>query len=268
MRYKNTRFFLVLVAIALITLVIFFRYKDVLATYTWDHYHNAPLALALDSNNAPLAFQIGNFYFNGGAYNLSLAQSAYERVISINPLYPVAHYQLARVLFVENDFSGALAAINKEILYYPQNERSLYVRALIYAYSGQFDTAAEDLKGFIQFAPTEWAGYNDLGWILGSEGKYAEGESILQQAFANVPNAKNNPWLWNTLGVMQLNRKEYTQAILSFQQASSVAASLTGTSWHTAYPGNDESQSTVGIIEFQSAIAANLTKAMSAQRSL
>ena len=127
---------------------------------------------------------------------------------------PGGHYQLARIAFVRSDFDTALREINAELAANPENLRSLYVRGLIYGYRGllgDLALAESDFTRFTEWAPSEWAGYNDLAWILAKEGKYQEIETVMARALKNVPGGTENPWLWNMLGVARLN--EWGQAL-------------------------------------------------------
>jgi len=235
----------------------------VTARFFWDQYHMGELALAFDRTDAPLAFDIGNYTFGLGSYDLSLAEWAFRKAVSIDPGILYGHYQLARVLFVKGDLSQAAAEIDAELTYNPANLRALYVRGLIRAYNRDLAGAASDFERFTEWAPSEWAGYNDLAWILGQERKYAEAKAVLERGFRNAAAAAENPWLWNNLGVQQLNLKEYKDAVASFSKAKTLAASLDERSWKSAYPGNDPSGSTGGIQAFQTAIEKNLERARS-----
>src|SRR3990172_10167699 len=114
----------------------------------------------------------GNFYFNGGAYDLEKAERAFQRAVRIEPGILWGHYQLARIYFVKGNFDKAIEEINKELEANPENLRSLYVRGLIYGYRNQFgdlELVENDFRRFTYWAPSEWAGYNDLAWILSKE---------------------------------------------------------------------------------------------------
>jgi hypothetical protein len=77
-----------------------------------------------------------------------------------------------------------------------------------------------------------------------------------------VPYASTtNPWLWDNLGVQQLNLNEYKDALYSFTQAKNLAARLTVAEWHNSYPGNNAAQSAEGIAQFQAAIEKNIETA-------
>lgn len=242
-----------------------FFYSSAAANVAWNAGFPG-FALALDRSDADLAFKIGDYYYGGGRYDPARAEAAYRKAIVLDPSLPMAHYQLARALFVEDELVGAHSAIKAELKVNPGNFRAFYMQGLIDAYAGHLPEAEKSFTNFIAAAPTEWAGYNDLAWVLGKEEKYAEAEQLLQQALQKIPDGIHNPWLLNNLGVQQLNLKEYAAAEVSFSQAAPLAAALTEDMWHRAYPGNDPAESAGGLTQFRAAIEQNLEKARQEQQ--
>jgi len=213
------------------------------------------------ARDADFAMQTGNYYFNNGAYDLKKAEISYKRALKINPGILWGHYQLARIYFVRAELGQALKEINLELEVNPENLRSLYVRGLIYGYSDNLKEAELDFYRFIEWAPGEWAGYNDLAWVLSKQGKYKETETIILKAFQKAPDAKKNPWLWNSLGVAQLNLMKYYTAEESFKIALSLLADMDTEKWIAVYPGNDPGESEFGIKSFREAVEKNIQRA-------
>ncbi len=246
----------------------FFISRDALARLAWEK-HWSKTAILLDGGDADLAMFIGNYYFNGviggGEYNPDIAKKAFQKAVRINPEILWGHYQLARIYFIKNDYSRALLEINKELGANPENLRSLYVRGLIYGYrnqSGDLEKAEADFHRFTEWAPKEWAGYNDLAWILSKEGKYKEAEKTINLALKEVPGAENNPWLWNAFGVAELNLKKYSAAADSFRRAQELAERLTLKEWRHAYPGNDPITAESGLSAFIATTGENLRRTL------
>ncbi|MEX2013756.1 MAG: tetratricopeptide repeat protein [Parcubacteria group bacterium] len=242
--------------------------RDTLASVLWQKYRSPQLAILLGASDADLAMAIGSYYYNGvaggGEYNIEIAEKAYEKAVAIEPGILWGHYQLARIYFVRGDFTSALEEINKELEANPENLRSLYIRGLIYGYrnqTGDLERAEGDFRRFTEWAPSEWAGYNDLAWILSKNGKYAQTEIELKRALEKVPEARNNPWLWNALGVAELNLKKYSNAAASFRKAKELAEKLTVEEWARSYPGNDPAAVEQGLSAFLKAIDENLQRA-------
>ncbi|MDO8523017.1 MAG: hypothetical protein Q7S12_01880 [bacterium] len=211
--------------------------------------------------DAPSAMALGNRYFNGPEYDLVKAEEAFQRAVRIDPKILFGHYQLARIYFLKSDSKNALKEINLELEKNPQNLRSLYIRGLIYGYSNKLPEAEADFRNFIAWVPREWAGYNDLLWILMQQEKYEEAKKMVAVAFAEATDAETNPWLWNMRGAAELNLKEYAVAKISFTRAKALAESLTLQDWQNAYPGNNSGEAAGGLAAFRRAIDENLHRA-------
>lgn len=242
-----------------IVLFAFLLMGDSIARSAWGKYGAADVALLLNRGDAALASELGRYYFNGGEYDLAKAKRSYEKAISIDPTVLWGHYQLARIYFVEGDFEKALEEINTELAVNPENLRSLYVRGLIYGYmNGELEKSEQDFRAFVNWASLEWAGYNDLAWVLLQEKKYPEAREVMQQAFDTVPQAEANVWLWNTRGVTELNVGAYASALTSFLEAEKLVNQLGVTEWSEAYPGNSLEQASEGYRIFKEAISLNI----------
>ncbi|MBI2054951.1 MAG: tetratricopeptide repeat protein [Candidatus Sungbacteria bacterium] len=257
----------IIVAVCLIFLLGFLFWRDSLADAAWQKYRSPAAALALVGRDAGLSMQLGNYYFNGGAYDLAKAERAYRKAVVADPKILWGHYQLARIIFVKGKYAEALAEINKELEANPENLRSLYVRGLIYGYGGNLAAAEDDFRRFTEWAPKEWAGYNDLAWILQKEAKYEKAEKILNSAFKEALNAEKNPWLWNGLGVAELNLGKFEEAKKAFESAQKLADGLSLADWQAAYPGNNPEAAENGLGAFKDAITTNLRQAENANRS-
>ncbi|HEY4523982.1 MAG TPA: tetratricopeptide repeat protein [Candidatus Paceibacterota bacterium] len=245
---------------------VFTLYHDAFARKAWYQFRAPRMALVLDFSDAKLASDIGNYYFNGGAYDLKIAERAYKKALSIKPDILWGHYQLARIYFVYGDFEGALAETGLELAANPENLRTLYVRGLIYGYRGRpgdLLLAEADFRRFTLWAPSEWAGYNDLAWILSKEAKYQDAKDAMLVALARVADAEKNPWLWNAKGVAELNLGEYKKAAESFGRALALAEGLTEADWRRSYPGNNPGGAEAGLSAFKEAIQSNLARAVS-----
>ena len=73
---RNLVFGIVILGAA-IFVVVTLTYRDALAHKAWNKFHSPQAALVLDGSDAKLAMEIGNYYFNGGAYDLKIAEQAY-----------------------------------------------------------------------------------------------------------------------------------------------------------------------------------------------
>src|SRR3989344_130403 len=242
------------------------------ARCAWREWRLPALAIALDRGDVALLMEIGSQYFGsvpvGGGivdYDPVLAKRAFAKAVRIDPTILWGHYSLARIAFARGDFKTALAEINAELAANPENLRALYIRGLIYGYRnlpGDLALAAADFTRFSDWAPTEWAGWNDLAWILAKEGKYREVEQAINEAFKQVPNGRDNPWLWNELGVARLNQGNRAGALDALARAETYAARLSVEDWRRAYSGNSPTTDAEGLDVFRTGIEANLAKAV------
>ena len=240
----------------LIILVLFIaKPPGVLARILWQQTRLAPLATFLAPSDATLRFEIGNYYFGGGAYDTEKAETYFRKALELDPSLQGPHYQLARIEFVRGDFYSAEVEINIELSQHPDFGRSHYVRGLIYGYSGRLKEAETEFKEFLKWKPESWAGNNDLAWIYFQEGKYKEARDA---ARAGLTIAPNNPWLLNSLGVALLNIDDKKGAKEAFIKALAILNSMTEADWGAAYPGNNPKVYGDGLAKMKESIQKNL----------
>ena len=265
--------FFVYLAILIIVFGVFILQSTELARYVWSHHKNANLALIFNRTDAGLAMELGNFYFGGqnfsgtsGVYAVKKAKIAYQTAVRLDDRILWGHYQLSRVYFVEGNFEKALFEINRELEVNPGNLRSLYVRGLIYGFRrapGDLELAEADFRNFIEWVPTEWAGYNDLNWVLLEQERYKEVKDVSLEAFRSVPDGSKNAWILTSLGVAHLNLREYDKAQDILTRASEASEELTEADWHKAYSANDPRSAESGLLMFKQGIQRNLAIAKS-----
>ncbi len=255
-KYRALVIFLALFGLGI---VLYVTFSSQVSRYFWQKgYHTT--AYYLNRKDAELALEIGNYYFTSMAqFDIHRAQKSYELAISHKPNIQQAHYQLARIFLVLGNWTLAKKDLDAELSINPYNLRSFYVRGLIDLAQNDLLSAEFDFSRFIQGAPTEWGGYNDLAFTLAKEGQYAQSEEVVKKAFVLVPNATStNPWLWNSLGLAQLNQHHYTDAQASFSRADILSKNISPTEWYRAYSANDPSTIQKSIRTFQQAVEKNL----------
>jgi tetratricopeptide (TPR) repeat protein len=231
-----------------------------LSRLSWEHGRFFPIAMALNWTDANLSMEIGDYYFNGGAYNLNRASFFYRQALLLDPLAPRAHYQLGRIYFIRGLFARSLEELDRELTHHPLMTRAHYMHGLSNGMFGRTEAAVADFTQFIRFHPTEWAGYNDLMWVEMQGGRYEDAHHTASDAFAAVPGAADNPWLWNSKGVAELNLGDTAAAANSFLRAQALSKQLTQEVWLRAYPGNDPAAAIVGLEIFRSVIEQNLAQ--------
>ena len=189
---------------------------------------------------------LGDYYFNGGAYNPKKAARYYQGALFLDADLVHAHYQLSRIYFVEEKLDDALREVNAAISLAPDFGRAYYMRGLIQGYTNKLDEAEADFKKILELGELEpgagkldqggWAVYNDLSWIQFQKGNYADVEVSARQGLEKYP---DNPWLLNSLGLALLNLEKKEEAKAVFGQALQKAEGLTIEDVRRAYPGND-----------------------------
>ena len=216
-------------------------------------YYQADIRKGIGAN----FFRQGSGYFGGapafaeataGKYNLDKAEKWYKAALKIEPKLPNAHYQLASIYFVKNQFSKALNEINAELSLNPENQRSYYVRGLINGYAQNYPAASEDFKKFIQSSPNEWAGYNDLAWIYNETGDYQKAKETLLSGLKTAP---DNAWLLNGLSIVLSKLGEQNESDKILEQAKISAEKLGENDWQMAYSANNPVFASRDLAEFK-----------------
>lgn len=264
-------FLLVVAVLAVLSLAVTYS-RDFFARLAWQKYENAYMALILVKDDELLALDLGNHYFNVAVpleekiippvYDIEKAKIAFSVALQSEKPPMWVHHQLGRIYFVEGRLEDALVQFNEELLLYPENIRTKYMLGLTYGYrdhEGDAYLAEENFKMVIEHLPLNWGGYNDLAWILLKEKKYEEAKKVSKEGIAKATDGDKNPWLWNSLGVAELNLEEKDNAFASFEKASEFASTLTLEEWGQAYTGNGPpNQETLAM--FREGIIQNIEK--------
>lgn len=244
-----------IIAVAVgVFLILSFAFRAELGVLVWDIFRMPRAAFFLNPD-VSLAMAIGNYYFNGGAYDLGQAARAYKKALATDPNVRLAHYQLARIHFLQSDFFQALSEINKELELHPELPNIYYVRGLIQGYARNFSEAEADFLEFIKRHERPWAAYNDLAWIYFQQGRFFD---VKEAALRGLQIEPRSPWLLTSLGVALLNLNEKQEARKVLLAALGEAERLTPEEWGRAYPGNDPRIYAQGLEAMRGAIRKNL----------
>jgi len=196
----------------------------------------------------------GNFYFNGGAYDLEKAVKWYNAALFVDHNYSAARYQLARVFFVQNKLQEAKSEIDKAITVNSGSKKAYYIRGLINGYSGSYQEAIADFSQVVKMSPEAWAGYNDLAWVYYENKDYENAKATLEKG---LEVESENPWLLNGLGAALLAQKKYSEAEDVLGKADQAAKKLNVREWKMAYPGNDPASAEWDLGAFKTSIQSN-----------
>ncbi len=219
------------------------------------------LAALLHTNDADVLMELGNRFLSPESYNLAKARQAYGRVLTIDPAYPGANYQIGRTYFLVGDHALALMYLSEEERLRPEFGKVHYMKGLVYGYMKKFDEAGREFRAFIEFDSFNWAGYNDLAWVYFSQGYYEDAEAIAREGLAR---ASGNPWLNNAIGVSLLAQGRGPEAALYFKDARTGFQNMTAAEWGGAYPGNSPDEHERGLAASLSAVERNIERAESA----
>ncbi len=240
--------------VLLVVLVLFSTVRNALA-HVLVQQRLPQLAVLMHPTDAGIYFSIGNHYFSDEAYNTQKAVRNYRLALQFDPSLQGPHYQLARIYFIQGNFTDALYEINRELAQHPEYMRAHYTRGLIYGYIGDLERAASDFEAFVTWKPDSWAGHNDLAWVQFQQGRYADAAETAQRGLAITP---DNPWLLNSLGVAQLNLGLKEDARVAFTKAQRIAETMAPKDWGVAYPGNDPAIYAEGLDKMKSSLTENL----------
>jgi len=115
LKIKTKLYFLRTFFVLMLSVISLFVFRDNLSWVIWKNLHCDSISVVLNQDDAKLFFDIGNYYFGGGAYDLGKSEEYYKKALSLNDSLKSLHYQMARLYFIKNELSRARYEINKEI---------------------------------------------------------------------------------------------------------------------------------------------------------
>jgi tetratricopeptide (TPR) repeat protein len=217
--------------------------------------------------SADRAFAYGNVHFNPydpGDYDIERAQFFFMQAAKLDPTLPYVYHQLARISFIDGDFTKAMAQIDIQIADEGnQTPSSYYVRGLIEGYQGDYADAETDYAHYLVLVPDNWAGTNDYAWILLKDNKPELAAQVTSAVLQFYP---TNPWLLNTNATALYEIGDRADAKKAIQAASMSLETLTPEAWSVAYPGNDPAIAAEGVATFKQAVAENMQKIDAVQK--
>lgn len=256
MNKLKTKTYFLLACLVVISCVVFLpTFRISISWAIWNNFHSDNITVLLNKKDPELFFAIGNYYFGGGAYDLSKSEEYYKKALLINDSLKSLHYQMARVYFIKNELSSARYEIDKELELHPDFKRSYYVRGLINGYDDKLKEAENDFVEFLKWNKESWAGYNDLAWIYFRMGDY---KKVLATADNGLKYYPDSVWLLNSKGVALLNLGQKKEAKTVLIKALYIAENMDVGEWGIAYPGNNPEIYGEGLKAMRESIKRNI----------
>jgi len=230
-------------------------FHNKLAWIVWKNFHCDMVAIVLNQKDAELFFDMGNYYFGEGDYDLDKSDKYYKKALYVDNSLERLHYQMARLYFIKNELSRARYEINKELELYSEFKRSYYVRGLINGYDNKLEEAEVDFVEFLKWKKESWAGYNDLAWVYFRMGDY---KKVLATADSGLKYYPDSVWLLNSKGVALLNLGRNDEARSILKNALFTAENMDVSEWGVAYPGNNPDIYNNGLDAMKESIKRNI----------
>lgn len=198
--------------------------------------------------SAAKALALGQDHFsshNPRMYDIEKASVFFEEAYRRDANLPEVNHELARMAFLRSDFETAMKYIDRELeLYGETSPSSYYVRGLIEGYYGFYDAAVRDYTRYLEHDPNNWAGVNDLAWVLLKAHRALEAAHVTGEALNQFP---DNAWLLNSNATALFEIGEMKQALIKARASVVAAESVTAKEWLVAYPGNDPKIAEAGV---------------------
>lgn len=241
-------------------------YAVVFATNPWAIRERVALVL---HPSADTAYYFAQMHFNAtssDAYDISTAKYFYDRTVALDSDYPYVHHQLARIHFLNGDYTRALDEINIEIANDPEkkNASAYYVRGLVEGYLQDYDAAVRDYREFVALQPDRWEGRTDLAWVLIKTGAYDEALRVIDEGLARDA---DNSWLLSVRATVLFEQGKLADALVSARRAADAVEQITLDQWLKAYPGNAPAAAPTGIKTLKEAARKNLDMIRDAARA-
>ena len=209
--------------------------------------------------SAERAYAYGSLHFDARSpynYDIVRARKLLHAAAQRDPRHPYVYHQLARIYFLQGNFTKARAYADAQIRYHGnESPNAYYVRGLIKGFAGDYAAAAVDFREFLAHKPESWAATNDLAWVLLKQGKSGEALEAIDRVVSLWP---DNSWLLNSRAAALAELGRYAEAYAAASAAQVAAEVLSPEDWSRANPGNDPLVAEEGLRAFRAAIRENI----------
>jgi tetratricopeptide (TPR) repeat protein len=133
-----------------------------------------------------------------------LAREAIERALALNPNLAAAHAQMGRIKrFVDFDWAGANASIQRAVALEPGNPEYLDHAAYSAAFFGRSDEALALARRAVELDPLNPGSWSALGEIKYFERQFAGAEADVKKSLELSPDVWPGPLLLSRIYVME-----------------------------------------------------------------
>jgi Tfp pilus assembly protein PilF len=135
------------------------------------------------------------------------AADHYSRYNAIKTQNVTAHFEWVECLYELQQYEKMAQALEQLLKLDPEHEKGLSFRAEYYYRKDQLDLAIKDYRTLIRINPNNMMVYNNLGYFLGAQNRYAEAADVLEGALKHDP---DNAFIHNNYGfaLYQIGKQE------------------------------------------------------------
>jgi tetratricopeptide (TPR) repeat protein len=180
------------------------RYEEALRSYTKAYL----LAASLPQTAAFIQVKMGNVYMAQRRFDLALA--SFQKAISSDPTYALAHNNLGEALGEGRQYTRALESFNKAISLDPKLSRARYNVGITYGRLGNLKYAEFVFRLLIRDRPDYDLGFDGLAVTVARAGRPREAIPLHQKAIALNP---REPSYYYNLGISYLISGDTPKAI-------------------------------------------------------
>jgi tetratricopeptide (TPR) repeat protein len=169
--------------------------------------------IILFSDRPELAAYVYNL--KGGLYlsrkELSLAEKAFAKAISLSPDFLKPYYSLARLYLIKKDENKAIAQYQTILEKQSDQTAPHMMLGTIYSLQKKFDLSEKHYREALSINPDFTPAANNLAYLLAEQGRnYDEALTLVLKADKQKP---DDPFIKDTLGWIYYRMGEYDKAV-------------------------------------------------------
>lgn len=174
-------------------------------------------ARAAITNVAKMSFNDGNKCYK--LRDLDCAVEKYMKVVSIDPGFYQAYYQIGVIAAKQGNYDEAIRNYRAALEQNPEFYKGWFAVALVQKRQGKTDEAMKSLQRVVDIHPGYAKAYGTMGEIYYDQKKYDEAASVLQTATQVDPTYDKG---YLKLGMVYIELGQYENAVQSLEMATSL----------------------------------------------